>query len=69
MLIGNKKQLKDQRTIKYEKRKKLADKYRLIFFARFKHMKNNSNEEIKIYIIVNKCKKYKQSVGFEPKSI
>ncbi len=32
-------------------------------------MKNNSNEEIKKYIIVNKCKKYKQSVGFEPKSI
>ncbi len=31
MLIGNKKQLEDQRTIKYEKRKKLADKYRLIF--------------------------------------
>ena len=31
MLIGNKKDLEDQKAIKYEERKKLADKYRLIF--------------------------------------
>ncbi len=30
MLIGNKKQLEDQRTIKYEERKLLAHKNRLI---------------------------------------
>lgn len=31
MLICNKKQLEDQGTIKYEERKKLVYKYRLIF--------------------------------------
>ena len=52
MLIGNKNQLENKRTIKYEERKKFAYKYRLIFLQDLNRWKIIAMKKLRYFLIV-----------------